>query len=69
MQITLQVRDNSKIAFLFELLKRLEFVEITSSTPDTDDFDADSFLNHIKQEREQSAHELHEKIDTLFQDI
>ena len=69
MQITLQIRDDSKIAFLFEFLKRLEFVEITSSTADNDNFDADSFLNQIAQERKQSAKELHEKLENLFQDV
>ncbi len=69
MQITLEIKDNTKIDFFFELLKRLEFVKITSPFSEDNDFDVDDFLENIQEERKQSAQNLHSKIETLFENI
>lgn len=69
MKITLEINDNTKINFLFELLKRLEFVKITNTISEENDFDADDFLANINKERQQSATDFSTKIETLFENI
>lgn len=69
MKITLEINDNTKINFLFELLKRLEFVKITNTISEENDFDADDFLANINKERQQSAKDFSTKIETLFENI
>lgn len=69
MKITLEINDNTKINFLFELLKRLEFVKITNTISEENDFDADDFLTNINKERQQSAKDFSTKIETLFENI
>jgi hypothetical protein len=69
MKITLEINDNTKINFLFELLRKLEFVKITNTISEEDDFDADDFLANINKERQESAKDFSTKIETLFENI
>ena len=70
-QLTLQITDNSKIEFLLELLKRMEFVEFIScqtqeNLAEENSFDVEQFIDDIYQEREKSKQELSNKLDELF---
>ncbi|NJL15664.1 MAG: hypothetical protein HC913_23455 [Microscillaceae bacterium] len=68
LQITLNIKDRNKVEFLLEILKRMEFVEIVKSNEATD-FEADTFLREIYQEREKSGTELTQKLDNLFENL
>ncbi len=70
-QLTLQITDNSKMEFLLELLKRMEFVEFVSCQTqenliEKNSFDVEQFIDEIYQEREKSKQELSNKLDELF---
>ncbi len=70
-QLTLQITDNSKMEFLLELLKRMEFVEFIScqtqeNVIEENSFDVEQFIDDIYQEREKSKQELSNKLDELF---
>ncbi|WP_338792791.1 hypothetical protein [Bernardetia sp. MNP-M8] len=70
-QLTLQITDNSKMEFLLELLKRMEFVEFVScqtqeNLVENENFDVEQFIDDIYQEREKSKQELSNKLDELF---
>ncbi|WP_375562737.1 hypothetical protein ACE193_09460 [Bernardetia sp. OM2101] len=70
-QLTLQITDNSKMEFLLELLKRMEFVEFVScqtqeSLVENENFDVEQFIEDIYTEREKSKQELSNKLDELF---
>ncbi len=70
-QLTLQITDNSKMEFLLELLKRMEFVEFVScqsqeSLAENENFDVEQFIEDIYTEREKSKQELSNKLDELF---
>lgn len=68
--LTLKVTDSSKMEFLLELLKRMEFVELVSSKQESitseENFDVEGFVNEIYEERENSKQELGNKLDNLF---
>jgi hypothetical protein len=68
LQLTLNIKDRNKMEFLLELLKRMEFVEIVKSN-ETIDFEAESFVKEIYQNRENSATELTQKLDNLFDNL
>ncbi|MCU0393719.1 MAG: hypothetical protein MUE81_21615 [Thermoflexibacter sp.] len=68
LQLTLNIKDKTKTTFFLELLKRMEFVEIVKSN-ETTDFEVDTFLMDIYQEREKSATELAQKLDNLFDNL
>lgn len=70
-QLTLQITDNSKMEFLLELLKRMEFVEFISCQTQEDleekeNFDVEQFIEDIYAERDKSKQELSNKLDDLF---
>jgi hypothetical protein len=70
-QLTLQITDNSKMEFLLELLKRMEFVEFIScqtqeNLVEENGFDVEQFIENIYTEREKSKQELSNKLDDLF---
>ncbi|MDX2303177.1 MAG: hypothetical protein NW226_10275 [Microscillaceae bacterium] len=63
-QLILNIKDQSKLEFLLELLKRMEFVEIVDQ--DNPDFDTDTFLKDIYQAREDSGKSLAEKLNNIL---
>ena len=70
-QLTLQITDNSKMEFLLELLKRMEFVEFVScqtsqDSVENENFNVKQFIENIYTEREKSKQELSNKLDELF---
>lgn len=68
LQLTLNIKDRNKVEFFLELLKRMEFVEIVKNN-ETTDFEVDSFVDEIYQDREKSATELTNKLNTLFDSL
>lgn len=67
-KLTITVKDNSKLEFFLEILKRMEFLDVSWDNK-PEELNVEEFLNETYESREDSGKHVSQKLDNLFSDL